>query len=121
MKIINLTEHAIDVYSENKEYIKTYPVGNMYARLQEEERHIEDVDSVPVYKISYGEIETTFFNNAKTEMTSCIGLPPVQEGVKYIVSRLIASKATDRNDLLIPGKAVKHNGRIAGCMSFDTF
>lgn len=46
-------------------------------------------------------------------------LPPEEEGVYYIVSRLVASVAGGRRDLLVPGAAIRDpEGRIIGAKGF---
>lgn len=44
------------------------------------------------------------------------GLPESLPGAFYIVSRLVASAATGRDDLLVPGPLVRDDqGRVIGC------
>jgi len=58
---------------------------------------------IPIYDNEYGEVQ---------------GLPPVKQGVYYIVSRMVAEAAWDRHDLLVPNDTVRDaNGRIIGCRS----
>lgn len=50
---------------------------------------------------------------------SVTDLPPEERGVYYIVSRLVALVAGGRNDLLVPGAAIRdQSGRIVGAEGF---
>ena len=49
------------------------------------------------------------------------GLPEPQKGIIYIVSRLVAEAARDRDDLVFPFELVRDNsGTIVGCGSLGT-
>lgn len=49
------------------------------------------------------------------------GLPEPQRGVMYIVSRLVAEAARDRDDLVFPFELVRdESGTVVGCGSLGT-
>ena len=125
MEIINLTPHAVVLYSqsdceevtqgnyktlvlkEGAEPKFVYPSAGVAraSAFKAEVRNLLIGDMlVPVNVTSYGEPE---------------GLPEPVEGRYYIVSTLTAQAAVDRKDLLIVDSTVRDGeGRIVGCTAF---
>ena len=102
--IINLTPHIINIVLPSGA-IYDVPVSGQVARCSQTETHLFDLQvsgvSIPVSGQTFGEV---------------IDLPSPQEGVFYIVSRLVASACPDRDDLLIPGPLVRNeDGQPVGC------
>ena len=63
-----------------------------------------DINGIPLTTTSFGDV---------------IDLPAPQDGVFFIVSRLVLSACPDRNDLLVPNDLVRDdNGNIIGAKSF---
>lgn len=49
-----------------------------------------------------------------------VDLPEEKEGVIYIVSMLVASRATNRTDLVSPGKQIRNEmGQVVGCAALQ--
>lgn len=99
VKIVNYSGREINVWNAAKEKFFSIPnMGNIWLEIKNE--HRLDVGNVPVYR------------------AVCTGgkLPPEQEGVIYIVSRLVASIFPEREDFFITGKALRDNtGAVLGC------
>lgn len=102
MKIINLTPHTVNIVdAEGKEIIKFPSEGE--ARCTQAIIKVGEINGVPLTETSFGEV---------------IGLPKEQEGVNYIVSRLVMQACKVRNDLLVPNELVRdQEGKIIGCKS----
>lgn len=104
-KLVNLTPHKINIVSEDGSKLYDVPVSGTVARCSQAETHLFDLQvgevSIPVTGQSFGEV---------------IDLPSPQEGILYIVSRLVASACPDRDDLLVPGPLVRNDeGQPVGC------
>ena len=103
LNLINLTPHDINIVRNGEELV-TFPKSNQIARCKEAVEQVGYITvngvKIPIIRKRLGEIE---------------GLPEPQEGVKYLVSLAVAKAAVGRNDLLVPGQAVRdEKGRIIG-------
>jgi hypothetical protein len=122
MTLINATPHSITLVSrrgveqdskkqflaeaEAVEILREIPPSVILARVSMVNLPAEEIDSIAVESVTYGEIE---------------GLPEPQEGVYYVVSRLVAAAAAKigRVDCLAPGALVRDKsnpGTILGCL-----
>lgn len=109
--IKNLTPHPCIIVLGNQNI--TLPAPKIVARVEQTSKYIGSLPlgnslgaeyHVPIYSNEYGDVQ---------------GLPPVEQGTYYIVSRMVAEAAWDRRDLLVPNDTVRDpNGRIIGCRSF---
>ena len=90
MKLINMTPHAIRLYTP--EGVQAIPASGKLVRVRNRSEHLGDVDCVPVYRDAFDSVE---------------GLPDPQPGVGYIVSSLVLQAVRDtglsRTDLFAPG------------------
>ena len=103
-KIINLTPHDVNIYEGNV-LLLTIKASNIVARVDVTTNILaENInDTIPVSKSCFGKIK---------------GLPNPEEDTIYIVSRMIAERAKDRDDLYITNGSVRdENGHIIGCTS----
>ena len=76
IKILNLTPHDINIYDPNGErIIKTYERSGIVARVNTVRQYFTKIDGVPVYRISYGNIE---------------GVPKYEPNTYIIVSLIVA-------------------------------
>lgn len=107
-KIINLTPHDVVVHLEGEK--KIYPKSGEVARVTTKSVQVGEVDGVPVFEQTYGEIE---------------GLPDPQDGVYYIVSLVVrqAAQAQGRTDVISPdtspsGAVRNEAGQIIGTKGF---
>ena len=100
MKFVNLTPHEINIYS-GEELVKTVPASGTVARCSQREEVLGKIDGIFITKQVFGEV---------------YGLPDQEEGVAYIVSRIVEEALPMRDDLYIPGPMVRdENGRVIGC------
>lgn len=104
MKFINLTPHEINIYS-GETLIKTVPASGTVARRKQWEGILGTIDGITITKQFFGAVQ---------------GVPDREEGVAYIVSRIVADALTFRDDLFIPGPMVRdENGRVIGCQGLS--
>lgn len=121
-QIINLLDHSISIYylkSENQGepvHILTIPpepnkysgvgVRVPYKSLKQATFIFEDGSRVP-YTVN-------FYDDPK--------LPPIEAGVFYIVSWMVAKHFPERNDLLFPsGNVNDASGKKIGCLSLANY
>ena len=103
MKIINLTPHIVNMVDVKGEEIAKFP-SEGEARCTQTTNKVGEINSIPLTETSFG---------------SVTGLPNEQEGIKYIVSRLVMQACQERKDLLVPNEIVRdEEGKIVGCKSF---
>lgn len=123
MQLVNLTQHDIVLVLPTGEYrIPPYGQVARVAVTREVAEHLpvsEDYGQIgdggdalgeslpprqhliPIHRTVFGAVE---------------GLPDPRPFVQYIVSRVVAEAARDRDDLLIPDDTVRdEQGRIIGC------
>lgn len=105
MKLINLTPHEINIIGE-KSTIIIKPSGKV-ARC---ETCVQKKQSLK-YKEEIVQI-------SKMTYKGTANLPEEQNGIYYIVSYIVASSCSGRQDLLIPTDFARNgNGQIIGCYS----
>ncbi len=110
-KLVNLTGHPVRIYGGSGR-VTTIPASGVFIRVEEEPRVALRIrgggDLISIVESTFGDVH---------------GLPEQVPGVLYIVSRLVASMAPDRQDLVFPDRAVKNKGMngstvLAGCRAF---
>ena len=100
MEIVNCTPHEINVVKEDGT-ILTIEASGIVPRCTQTEAHVASINGIAVTKQVFGEV---------------INLPEAQPGVFLVVSRLVASAAKGRKDLLVPGPMIRgEDGRPCGC------
>ena len=100
MAFVSLLPHAVSIVLSSGEQMTIEPSGSV-ARCSQRDEFVQELDGVRITRQVLGD---------------ATGLPPRQEGVFFIVSRLVASAAPDRDDLLIPGPLVRdEKGVVIGC------
>lgn len=101
MEIRNCTPHTINIFVSGEERLTLTPSG-VCPRCSQSETVVGEILGVPVTKQTFGSVE---------------GLPAREEGVYLVVSRMVASAAADRDDLLVPGPLVRdpETGQPRGC------
>ena len=104
MCVINMTPHPINVVDDNNNVVVTYPASGSLIRLKSSTVRCGSLpDGTPKSKTVFGEPE---------------GLPARQEGTWLLVSQLVKTACSDRDDLLVPAEVVRdENGTIIGCRS----
>lgn len=104
MKVINLTDHDVNICDRFGYIIKTYKPSGTVARYDFDWVDCGTIDGVPIVrKNSYG----------------IVGLPERQEDTIYIVSNLIRDIVSYRSDLYSPAEMVRCDGRIVGCRALS--
>ena len=103
MKLINLTDHNVNICDRFGNVIRTYEPSGMEARRAFYYETVEYIEGVPVVV-------------RKNE--HMVNLPDPQEGVGYIVSTIVLEECADRTDLYAPARQYTRDGRVIGCMAF---
>jgi hypothetical protein len=100
MRFINLTPHALHIRMADGTYVDIPPSGTV-ARRSVERVVVDTIDGVTVYETKFGPLE---------------GLPEHATDIIYIVSALAAQACAGREDILVPGDAIRDEaGRVIGC------
>ena len=100
MAIINLTPHTVTIYNSDGNTVTVEPSG-VVARVEVERVWVGRVDGVDVFESRFGEV---------------VDLPPLKEGMVYVVSGLVLAALNDRSDVYSPGELVRDSsGRVIGC------
>lgn len=99
MNIVNLTKNIINVYAG--EAFKAIPSSGE-ARIKSTRAFIRSADGVPLYRKKYQTV---------------VGLPPKKENTIYVVSAIVASLVSERDDVFIVDGVVRDDvtGKVIGC------
>lgn len=106
--ILNLTPHPIRLYSNERED----GIDNLEPHL----RLVIEPEDTPA-RLGMVELGTQADGVELVEYTHTQHLPPKQDGVRYIVSLVVAlAVAHKRSDLLVPYREVRNaSGTVIGC------
>jgi len=104
MNIINLTPHEVILCGTK------IPASGQQARVSMTRKQTGTIDldgtTVPIYSTILGQVT---------------GLPPVNDGIGYIVSAMVRSAAPERRDLYSPADLQRdEHGNVIGCNSLDS-
>ena len=101
MEFINLCPHKVDILREDGSVLTLQPSG-IVPRCSQTEVKVTSVNGIAVTRQTYGEV---------------YDLPDPEEGILYIVSRMVAAAMPNRSDLLIPGPVFRdpETGNPTGC------
>jgi hypothetical protein len=100
-KLVNLTPHQVDIHCLDWGRVSVPPSGQLARCTQTEvaRGHIGGI--IGVTEQEFGEV---------------VGLPEPKSGTWLIVSRLVKAAVPHRNDVVVPGPAIRDDqGRIVGC------
>jgi hypothetical protein len=102
MKFVNLTPHTINEVNTG---LAIGPSGTVARVNSTTERTGEEVNNVPFYRVSFGEVE---------------GLPEPKEDTFFIVSGMVLdSLKGSRMDVVAPGMLIRdEEGKPIGCDGF---
>ena len=101
--IINKTPHPVMMVDRSDYVYKTFQPDITSIRLKSYVEQLGTIQDVPISRTVFGEPE---------------GLPEEEVGTLYIVSQLVKTALSYRNDLLVPAEVVRdQNGNIIGCRS----
>ena len=102
VNLINLTPHTVNIVTSTGEPVVTLPSEGL-ARCSQLDVPTGTIAGITITSTTYGEVE---------------GLPEPVPNTYYIVSRLVLTACSDRNDLLVPNQVVRdEHGQIVGCQS----
>lgn len=102
-KIVNMTPHPVNILDEENNEIATIPASGKLIRLKSAVIRDGQMGKIPISKTVFGDPE---------------GLPERNTGIYYIVSQLVKSACSSRDDLLVPAEVVRDTaGNIIGCRS----
>ena len=100
----NCTPHTVNMVDDNQKLVLSIPKGDVVPRLAQSTEEVGDVCGIPLTATVFGEVQ---------------GLPDSEEGVYFIVSRLVMTACPNRKDLVVPNEVVRDaDGNIIGCRSF---
>ena len=98
--LVNCTPHDLNIAQMDGQVLTIKPCG-IVPRCKSTEELDHTIGMIAVTKQHLGDVE---------------GLPEEIPGVHFIVSRLVASAASNREDLLVPGALVRDDkGKVIGC------
>lgn len=105
MKIINLTTHTLNIFSEDKEEVISIEPSGQIARISVETKKTKTIAGIPFFKSVFGKVE---------------GLPNKAQGCIYVVSSLVLVNTKDRNDVFAPGELLRNDeGQPIGCIGLS--
>jgi len=93
MKIVNLTNHEVNIVDGNYNVIKTFPSEGI-VRCSSNTKMMPSIEGVPISITTYGDAEN---------------VPKKEKDTIYIVSKLVAQVHRDRNDFYIVDRTVRNN------------
>lgn len=105
-RIVNLTPHTVTLVTDEDQF--DLPPSGQVARCSPTTKVVDVLQvggmNVPIRVTWMGEVS---------------GLPEPEDGVLYLVSRVVAETLSQRGDLIITDDTVRDdNGRIVGCRAF---
>jgi len=104
MLFVSLVPHVVSVVRQDGSIFDIKPSGTV-ARCAQTEETVTVIDDIRITRQTFGEVTD---------------LPERREGTRFIVSRMVAAAAADRDDLLIPGPLVRDSdGTVIGCLGLS--
>jgi len=101
MKFKNLTPHTLNILDREENPVMEIPPSGEVARVFVSYRKVEEINGIPIFSASYGEI---------------VNLPEPEPGTCFIVSGMVKSAVPNRLDVFSPGELVRdENGKPIGC------
>ena len=109
MQLVNLTPHPFNLVDSNGDIVLSLDGADNPPRVDVQDSFDQtiqvDGNDVDVFQNSYGDVQN---------------LPDPQDGVLYIVSRMVVNACPDRDDLVIPNDLVRDDdGNIVGCQNLS--
>ena len=118
--LINLTPHAVTVFSATGETVATISPYGLIARVEKTGRQV-DAETVAVPE--FGDDGETWEYNIPimvSSLSAVSGLPNEQTDVRFIVSAQVRVACNDRFDLVSPADLVRDEaGNVIGCRAFE--
>lgn len=114
MKIVNLTKHAINIYSENEVELLVIDPSGLEARIRTEVKKVSE-DTIPLF-------ETTVLGQpylVDQDGNVSTDFPKMVDGTIYVVSGIFRA-SFDRADLYQPGRLLRNEkGQPIGCVGLS--
>lgn len=102
-EFINLTPHTLNILAADGSIVDIQPSGDI-ARVSSSSTVIATINGINVSQQTFGDV-----------FGDVTGLPDTQDGIIYIVSRMVKDRVPDRLDVLVPGAPVRDaDGKIIG-------
>jgi hypothetical protein len=103
-KIVNLTQHDVNIIEDGKE-INSFPkCEGEIPRVSIEDKVVSSINGIDIFNVELGEVKN---------------LPKPKEGHVFIVSRMVVEAVEKRNDLINPHGLVRDDdGQIIGARGF---
>ena len=99
-QFINLTPHILNIIAADGSTVYIPPEGNIVARVSSSSFVVTTVNGINVSQQTFGDV---------------INLPDAQDGIIYIVSRMVKDRVPDRPDVLVPGVPFRDtDGKVIG-------
>ena len=103
--IKNCTPHVINVQKRDGSFGSFQPEEKT-PRVETRTKYVCDIDGIPVVETVYGDIAD---------------MPSLEDGVYFIVSKMLRDQCRDRNDLLTVGELIRdQRGIVIGCKGLST-
>lgn len=100
LKFVNLTPHILNIIAANGSTVYIPPDGNRIARVGSISSIVATVNGININRQTFGKI---------------MDLPDAQDGIIYIVSRMVKDRVPDRADVVVPGVPFRDaDGKIIG-------
>jgi hypothetical protein len=98
-KFINLTPHTLNIVKADGSIMDIPPDGKI-ARVASSSTVVATINDINISQQTFGDV---------------IDLPDAQDGVVFIVSRMVKDRVAHRSDVLVPGAPVRDaDGKIVG-------
>lgn len=116
IELINCTPHPIYMLDEFENRLFSIPACDEPARVKKTYERLED----QTFKLPDGQVFTVPCVKV-TDTPEFTNLPPVREGVAYVVSTFVKAYFPERRDLFTPDQLVRFSGGkgpVKGCRQF---
>lgn len=114
MRLINLTPHTVTIITKTKSVVVQPSEEFDPPRVITEKGERSEIELSNGVAIPVMEMCLTSHIDSDTPM------PKPEKDTFYIVSRIVAGAAPDRDDLLIPGALVRdEKGNVTGCLGLS--
>ena len=98
-KFVNLTPHVLNLIAADGSTVDVPPSGDV-ARVSSTSAIVAAINGINVTASTWGDVT---------------GLPDAQDGVVFIVSRMVKDRVLNRADVIVPGAPVRDaDGKIVG-------
>lgn len=98
--LVNLTPHCLNIIAADGSTVYIPPDGNRIARVGSISSVVATVIGINIYRQTFGKV---------------MDLPDAEDGIIYIVSRMVKDRVPDRDDVVVPGVPFRDtDGKVIG-------